>query len=47
MFNTDLGLEVFGKPFGHLAGNPILAKRSLYKNIQGHQQKEQGEKEPF
>ena len=33
MLDTDLGLQVTAESFGHLPGNPILAKGSLDKNI--------------
>lgn len=47
MLNTDLGLQITAEPFGHLPGNPVLAKRALDKNIQPHNEEKQGQEKPL
>jgi hypothetical protein len=38
MIDTDLGLQVVGKPFGDLPADPVLAKRSLNKQVNPQQE---------
>lgn len=47
MLDGDLCLQVAGKFFGDLAGDPILSERSLNKNIKPHYQEKQGQEEPL
>ena len=47
MLDTDLCLQVAGKPVGYLAGDPVLAVRGLYKYINAYNEEEQGQKEPL
>ena len=47
MVDRNLRLEITGKPFGHLAGNPVLSKRGLNKNIYSYNKQEQGQEKPL
>ena len=47
MIDGHFCLQVAGKPFSNLATDPILPKRSLYKNIERNDQKEQRQKKPL
>lgn len=47
MFDADLCIQIFGKPFCDLSSNPVLTKRSLYENINRSNEKKQGKEKPF
>jgi hypothetical protein len=46
MFNTYFGVQVMGKPFGYLPGNPVLAKWGLDENIHCCNKEQQREEKP-
>ncbi len=47
MFDRDFSLQVMAKPFGYLAGYPVLPEGCLDKNIQPHNEEKQGQGKPF
>ncbi len=46
MPDADLCLQVPGKTFGHLPGDPVLPERGLNENPQCYDEEQQGEKKP-
>lgn len=46
MLNRNFGVQVFGKAFGYLPGNPVLSKGGLDKNPGGYNEEQQRPEKP-